>query len=42
MTTGSQKEAEEIQGTSLFDKKLAVTKFVDIDGYLHKGKQKIL
>lgn len=39
MTTGSQKKAEGIQETPLFDK-IAVIKFVDIGGYLHKGKQK--
>lgn len=39
MTTGSQKiKAEEIQETPLFDK-VAVTKFADIGGYFHKGKQ---
>lgn len=39
MTTGSQKvKAEEIQETPLFDK-VAVTKFAEIGGYFHKGKQ---
>lgn len=41
MTTGSQKKAEDIQETPLFDK-ITVIKFVDIGGYLHKGKQKPL
>lgn len=39
MTTGSEKiKIEEIQETPLFDK-VAVTKFADIGGYFHKGKQ---
>lgn len=40
MTTGSQKKAEDIQETPLFDK-IAVTKFVDTGGYLHKGNKNL-
>ena len=41
MTTGGQNKADEIQETSFFDN-TAITKFIDIGGYLCKGKHKSL
>lgn len=41
MTTGGQNKADEIQETSFFDNR-AITKFIDIGGYLCKGKHKSL
>lgn len=40
MTTGGKKKADEIQETSFFDN-TAITKFIDIGGYLCKGKHTV-